>query len=237
MTMATLLAVVQNLEGVSFHEGADALALDQFLAEQRLYLPSQHKEILTWSNGLEVYGGYFRLLGINSITELDSALWNQDNYWKFAWGDRCSAYWCFGETAWGDQYAYSTDSLRGTGECAVYLLDAMSMTPQKISSSFADFFEREFVRSAHTPYDEMISLARDKFGPLDIGLHLAYVPSLLLGGTEIIENVTTMNARSAMISNGDIATQLDAGPDEGQVKMLQPYQDTQGRTRLRLVWK
>jgi hypothetical protein len=40
-----------------------------------------------------------------------------------------------------------------------------------------------------------------------------------------------------MICNGDIALQLDAGPAAGAVKAIEPYQDDQGRARLRLVWE
>jgi hypothetical protein len=38
-----------------------------------------------------------------------------------------------------------------------------------------------------------------------------------------------------MICNGDIATQLDAGPTDGSVKALESYKDDQERMRLRLV--
>ena len=39
-----------------------------------------------------------------------------------------------------------------------------------------------------------------------------------------------------MICNGDIATQVDAGPATGVVKAIEPYEDDPGRMRLRLLW-
>jgi hypothetical protein len=57
-----------------------------------------------------------------------------------------------------------------------------------------------------------------------------------LGGAEDIDNVQKMNARAAMICNGDIATQLDAGPPEGAIKALEPYEDEFQRPRIRLFW-
>lgn len=218
------------------HSGLELAGANSLLAAAGLILPPQHVEFLQWSNGLEAYAGYFRLFGIGPSAGVDAIRWNQDDCWKFAWCDRCADYWCFGETAWGDQYAYAVDSIRSDTAPKVYFLDAVSMTPEVISTSFAEFLEAEFLRSAREPYDAIIPLARQKFGPLEVGYHLTYVPSLLLGGTETVNNVTKMNARAAMIANGDLAIQLDAGPADAQVKGVQPYEDTEGRMRLRLVW-
>jgi len=51
-----------------------------------------------------------------------------------------------------------------------------------------------------------------------------------------MSNEQRMAARVAMICNGDMATQLDAGPAPGVVKAIDQYGDDQGRMRLRLVW-
>ena len=93
-----------------------------------------------------------------------------------------------------------------------------------------------FLRSAKQPYDEITKLAAQKFGSLQSEYHVVYNPSPLLGGTEGIGNVQKMLARPAMICNGDIAVQLDAGPTNGTVKAVQPYEDAKHRMRLRLVW-
>jgi hypothetical protein len=227
---------LQNLEDARFHPGADASLIDSFESDHGLVLPKSHGELLQWSNGAEAYGGYLRLFGLYTMESIDSVIWNQPDNWKFAWGDRCSNYWCFGETAWGDQYAYSLGSLRAKEEAKVYFLTALSMTPQIVASSFDEFLEKEFIRSAKSPYDVMTRQARQKLGPLEMTYHLVYVPSVLLSGTEDINHVHKMHARSAMICNGDIATQLDSGPPDRAVKAVQAYEDELHRTRIRLVW-
>jgi hypothetical protein len=163
--------------------------------------------------------------------------WNQTEMWKFAWGIRCSGFWCFGETAWGDQYAYSLEPVQGVGDEKVYLLEASSMTPRIWAGSFSEFLEKEFLRSAKMPYDDMTILARQKFGVIETGCHLVYVPSLLLGGTEDIKNVVKLDAGAAMICNGDVAMGLEAAPEEKTLKEMQVYEDDLHRGRLRLVWE
>src|SRR5690606_7136163 len=143
--------------------------------------------------------------------------------------NRCSPYWCFAETAWGDQYAYALEQLKNGGDGPVYFLDALSMTPQVVAASFAEFWEQEFVRSAKEPDDSMLPQARQKLGPLELMSHAIYVPSILLGGTNDVAHVQKMNARAAMICNGDIATQLDAGSVTATVKAVEPYADEHGR--------
>jgi hypothetical protein len=118
----------------------------------------------------------------------------------------------------------------------VYILDCLSMTPTPVASNFSGFLVNELLRSAVDPYDVMIKEARKVLGDLEIGDHLIYTPSPLLGGREEISNVQKIDARSAMICNGDIAIQLDAGPADGNVKAITPYEDSEGRMRLKLTW-
>jgi hypothetical protein len=94
------------------------------------------------------------------------------------------------------------------------------MNPEVVAPSFAAFWQNEFVRSAKQPYDSKLREARQRLGELEATSNLVYVPSILLGGTEDVANVQRMGARIAMICNGDIATQLDAGPTDGSVKAL-----------------
>jgi len=228
---------LQDLDEVRLHPGAEPSLFARLRADHEIVLPESHQAVLRQSNGVETYGGYFRLFGIYANGAIDSVAWNGRDCWKFAWGDRCAGYWCFGETAWGDQYAYELESLRAGGEAKVHLLDAFSMSPQETASSFAGFLENEFIPFAKAPYDSMIKQARRKLGPLAATSHLAYVPSLLLGAGEFVENVQAVNARAAMICNGDIALQLDARPrNGGSVRALEPYEDERKRMRMRVVW-
>lgn len=231
----SIFAPLASLSGIRLHPGASPELLDGFESVLGIRFPIDHRVALYESNGAYAYGGYLRLFGVGPDAKLDAMMWNDPKCWKFAWESRCSDYFCFGETAWGDQYAYSIPALM-SGESQVYFLDCLSMTPTPIASTFAEFLENEFIRSANEPYDGMIKKAREELGDLEIGEHLIYVPSPLLGGTEEISNVRKMDARSAMICNGDIASQLDAGPINGNVKAIVPYEDVEGRMRLELTW-
>jgi hypothetical protein len=140
------------------------------------------------------------------------------------------------ETAWGDQYAYTLESLRQGREAEVYFLDALSMTAEIVSRSFVDFIGSEFLRCAIEPYDETIKGARAKLGTLAVSEHIVYAPSVLLGAPEEINNVQKMDALTAMIINGDLALQLDDGLGDRPVLWVEAYEDELRRMRLRVVW-
>lgn len=234
-----LFEQLRNTADVELHPGIEPEVFGNFNREHDLFLPNDHQLVLSKSNGIEAYAGYIRLFGLQTTASIDALVWNHTDYWKFAWSDRCSGFWCFAETGWGDQYAYALEELRdgNTTEKKVYFLDALTMNSQLVASSFSEFFEREFVRSASEPYDIMIKQARQRFGPLKISSHLIYVPSILLGGLEAMENVRIMNARTAMIYNGDVSTQLLEGLENGAVTSVEPYEDKLGRMRLRVIWR
>ena len=230
----SVLKSLQQLKDATFHVGADRASIDA-LTNCGAPLPESHREILEKSNGIEVYGGYFRLFGVDSKESIDLLNWNEPDCWKFAWQDRCSGFLCFAETAWGDQFAYSLASL-SHGSSEVYFLDALSMSGQVVAKSFDEFLKSEFLRSAREPYDLMIREARQKWESIEVNSHLVYVPSILIGGVEDIDNVQKISARSAMIFNGDIALQLDASPPNRAVESVLPYEDELHRMRLKLQW-
>jgi hypothetical protein len=232
---SSIFAPLTSLDGVRLQPGADEVPLDELERALGGGLPTDHRTALSQSNGAQVYGGYLTLFGIGPESIFDMAKWNDPKCWKFAWGNHCSEYWCFAETAWGDQYSYNILDLR-EGYSQVYLLDFLSMSPTLVASGFSDFFEAEFIECAKDPYDTTIKEARQELGDLQIGEHLIYLPSPLLGGKEEISNVIKMGARTAMICNGDIARQLNAGPMDGNVKGITPYEDSEGRMRLELNW-
>jgi hypothetical protein len=205
-------------------------------AEQPVGLPPAHRELLSLSDGIAVFDGYFRMLGLTAGPSWNLVSWNNESCWKFAWGNRCKNYFCFAETAWGDQYAYEVPRLL-QGDDSVFLLDAISMTPEVIAAGFVEFFEMEFLRNATKPYDEMVLKARRALGPLDLGSLLVYSPPLSLGGSEDVANIQKAEARAAMICNGDMAIQLDGAPQYRKVAGVETYQDPEGRTRLRVIWQ
>ncbi|WP_430446424.1 SMI1/KNR4 family protein [Sphingorhabdus contaminans] len=231
----SIIASLASIRGVRLGLGADVESIDKLERETGIPLPFDHRKVLQESNGAQAYGGYLTLFGVGLSGPMDLETWNDFEYWKFAWDARCCDYFCFAETGWGDQYAYNARALQ-SGDCAIYLLDCLSMTPTLVASNFLEFMEREFIRIAIDPYDTMIKEVRESLGDLEIGEHVVYVASPLLGGQEKMSNVKKLKARSAMIINGDIARQLDAGPSDRSVSGLTAYEDSQGRMRLTLTW-
>jgi len=217
-----------------FH-GLDRDLVSPVNARLGFELPASHLATLLTSNGMEVYAGYVRLFGLLTEETIDGLSWNDVSCWKFAWNGRCDGFWCFAETAWGDQYAYLIEDMKGGACSEVYILDAISMTVERKLSSFEAFFNDELVRQAREPYDITLQQARVKFGPLPHSKHLIHMPSLHLGGAEDIDHTEIQDARVAMICNGDLATQIDE-PQGNAVSGVEAYLDEAGRARLRLIW-
>ena len=198
-------------------------------------LPPDYETILSQTNGIEVFFGYVRLFGISDGDAIESVSWNDVDVWKFAWDDRATPYWCFAETAWGDQYSFSLEHLEVHGLSEVFILDALTMKARPIFTSFTQFMEEELLRQALQPYDLMILAAHKKFGHLPNDTHINYQPSLLLNGIEDARNIIKQNARSAMICNGDLALQLDRAHDGQRIVAADSYEDEFARTRIRLI--
>ncbi|MHB1596715.1 MAG: hypothetical protein ACYCO9_14020 [Streptosporangiaceae bacterium] len=199
-------------------------------------LPSPHLRLLQSMNGCTVYHGAFRLFGIGRPEPYsDLASWNASEVWRFAWDDRTDPYLMFGETAWGDQYAYRRGA-SGDLDQEVYFLEGTLLRPQVIAGSFEDFMVNEFLRNARDPYDELTIEAVQRRGPIDIGNHWVYVPSIALGGTESVDNVIEMPAVTAMTFAGDVASALRASRPGTSPTGVTPWTDDRGRARLKVVF-
>ncbi len=115
--------------------------------------PQLHKDLLERLNGFTVYGGAFRLFGLRSELWADIDTWNRPETWRFAWDDRVSDFLMFGETAWGDQYAYRRSESGRLGE-EVYFLEATMLRNEIIANSFDEFLSNELARNSADPYDD-----------------------------------------------------------------------------------
>src|SRR5262245_16055769 len=78
----------------------------QLCTQYELKIQAELQRFLMSTNGARSNDGYFRIFGLGPQAEIDSVNWNALNTWKFAWPARVQEFWCFGETAWGDQYAF-----------------------------------------------------------------------------------------------------------------------------------
>jgi hypothetical protein len=140
--------------------------------EEEVQIPSVHLELLNFANGMMVYGGYYRLFGIGCISCIDMSKWNLRETWKFAWPGHVDEYWCFGENAFGAQYAYLRSDLAQGNDAKVYFLEHMTMTPEPLAPNFETFLESEFLRCARDPFYQFHKLTRKGLGDLHWGEHV-----------------------------------------------------------------
>jgi hypothetical protein len=224
-----------NIIGTSYGPGIvwnGEIKTDYNLAAR---LPQSYISLLQKYNGITAYHGFFRLFGYKCKVGYSIDFWNKPSLWKFAWKDRCSNFLCFGETAFGDQYAFSLSDLELKKE-HVYFLEGFRMTPEKIADNFTSFFNDEFLRNASDPYDHMVKDAYIKFGKIDARDHLTYSPSILLGGQETVDNIQKMPGQTVLIFNGDLALQIEEAKPGQTVLSLHTYQDENGFERLKIIW-
>ncbi|MEO8528449.1 MAG: SMI1/KNR4 family protein [Pseudolysinimonas sp.] len=197
-------------------------------------LPAAHLDLLKQYNGFTLFQGAFRLFGFRSDSSLDLLNWNAEQTWRFAWGSRLTEYLFIGETGWGDQYAYRLDGSGQLHGSEIYFLEANSMEAESLSQSFEAFLAGEMLRNAVEPYDAMTVDALNANGALDPAEHWVLTPSLVLGGDDRIENLSTLPATTAMIFAGDVAKAMESSRPGALPKAVSPWTDEAGRTRLRV---
>jgi hypothetical protein len=214
---------------------SDDIALVE--ADAGIVLPESHRTFLMHSDGAETYGGYYRLFGARRGAPTDLRTWNSPDFWKFAWGGLASEFFCFGESAWGDQFAYRASSMTGGTEPEVYMLHNTSMLAINIAENFSVFLSRSFLRSAINPFSGIIIESRNKFGDIGDEDHLILKRSILLDGENNINNIALIGARASMIINGDLATEYNGLPDGAQITGVRTYEDEHGRIRVAIEWR
>jgi hypothetical protein len=229
------LATVLDSELVTRTASGAASSAFERLARSGLALPATYRHLLDRADGLTAYGGYFRVFGIEGAITPNLLTWNDEATWKFAWPPHARDYLCFGETAFGHQYAFRYDELRRPSP-PVYLLEAWALNPEPLADTFEGFLVEEFLRNAAQPYDEMITAARGIVGDLSTEEHVTYSPSPLLTGEECIDHIVKLPAAVAMIFNGDLARQLCDDRRSGSVVALEVFDDEQGRPRIQVKW-
>lgn len=235
MTNEELLAQLEQAEGISFAPGADSDVIQDLI--DHVGLPAAHLEFLKIANGISVFGGYFRLFGCSTPATIDMIEWNSPHVWSFAWKNKpLDEFWFFGETAWGDQYAYRRDELRQSSKPRVFFLEGITMNAEVIADDFSMFLECEFLRNALQPYDVNLIAARRRLGDLEPLEHISYIPSLLISREEIVDSISKLDAVASMIVNGDLCSQLAEQAQDRPIQEVQPYEDSNGRMRMRVVW-
>jgi hypothetical protein len=196
-------------------------------------VPAVHQTLIAETDGLGGYGGYYRLFG-SASSPRPIARWNEEATWKFAWGGLLADFLAFGETGFGDQYAYRRSEL-ARGVASVYVLDANLMEPDPCGSTFEEFLQLELLPNLTAPTDEHVVGARQRLGPLGVNETCVFSPSPLVCGFESYDHLMKLPSATALVFNGDLATQLAQRPGKAPVA-VRPYVDELRRARLRVVY-
>jgi len=227
---------IQKLDAVAFRKNGKFEPVSKFIdGFGASRLPTSHINFLTARNGISVYNGMYRMFGTDTVS-IDLKNWNSYETWKFAWETDVSQYFCFAETAWGDQYAYRVDELASPENAIVYFLEHATMSVVCKFADFEDFFHNEFIRNAYHPFSQIDIDIIDRFGSIDTNDHFVFSPSILLSKDEDVANVLKMSAVSSMIVNGDLSRQLSATTTDQSISRIEPYADDKGRTRMRVIF-
>ena len=221
---------LENCDDITLHKGAPLIQLDKL---KKLNFPKEHIELLSISNGLEFYGGYYRLFGVDEREKINLFSWNLDSLWKEVWGEYVSGYCFFGMSAIGDQFAYRLKD-GNIQSNQVYYLDGITMDVIEIYDSFEAFFEREFVLKAQGGMESIFVSARERFGNLDLSRSCIYSPSLMMVNDPSVENLMILPTKDVMTINGDLFVQLS--DSEESITKLEQYLDELDRARVKVIF-
>lgn len=195
---------------------------------ENLNFSKSHLTLLSITDGLAFFGGYFRLFGINKEKKINLFSWNSDELWKDTWGRYTDGYYFFGMSAIGDLFAYGDDN-------RIYYLDGITMDIISVYDDFDEFFQAEFIARDNGNVESLFIEARNKFGNLDIDTSLIYIPSLFLYNDPSVDNLIKMRTVDVMTINGDLCRQLMES--EGNIKKLEDYIDFKGRHRIKIIFE
>jgi hypothetical protein len=234
--ISQFLDELRALPGISVAAPGSLRQVERVDAFVGARLPAAHRALLLAANGLTTSFGYQRLFGVGDGGQ-DIGPWNAHHTWKFAWPRQLEDYLSIGQTGWGDQFVYRLDDLK-RGGCAVYWLDhfLMEAASEPIADSFEDLLNR-LLLAARAP-GEAVGEARRQIGDLSPDQLAVFSPSPLLVGLERATAMSKTDARTAMVTGGDLAAQLlDTDNQTRRVDHIDPYLDERGRSRLRVVWE
>lgn len=199
----------------------------------RVHLPRAHVELLEAIGAAVTGDGLTRMFGLARTGDLPSIDdWNDPATWKFAWPGSVSDWTIFGESAWGAQYAYLKSDVSGEGP--IYRLSAHTMRAGVIARDLDEFVRAIFFMYETVP-DDYAQAAREKFGTVGEGQHIMTSPPPLIN--DVAEpQFSLMPAAAHMVVQGDIFRQCESAVGR-TVQRIEAYRDSDGRERVRIVFR
>ncbi|MGZ3455984.1 MAG: SMI1/KNR4 family protein [Polyangiales bacterium] len=225
--MSALITELQHAAEAVGPSPGEQFVRDAFAAV--LPLQSSHLQLMARMNGASFASSYIRLFGVQAHAR-NVFEWNDPRLWKFSWDEAMQDFFCFGETAFGDQFA-----LRYDGVVPYVYRISVDGGLARIADSFDEFLV--WLSAAVRSPDEHILAAQSRFPRVPWDKHLVQVPPELLVGRFAPEFLRPMSAVSSMVAAGDLTRQIHLpGNEERRVIRLDTYIDENDRGRLRVIW-
>ena len=196
-----------------------------------LKLPESHLGLLRFTDGLSGAGGDIRVFGLGKHVR-DQVAWNAPNEWRFAHPNRGQGFWFVADDPWGGQFAYELgQDGQLAGERVVYL--SPDMTPGWTLPDFETLIDRGVVRKGNNPVDPEMAKVYARTGRIPPDKMVMPIPPVCFDGPPDWEReMAVMDARTAMIIQGDMTTELKKVKHP---KRMETFTDARGLTRIRLV--
>ena len=156
-------------------------------------------------NGFYAFESALHFFPSNSSEETSIETWNQNHYWRDAYGSKAEGLWFFAEDVFGGQFCIRDEE--------ILAFDPETGELESLARNFNDF--GKLVRDEYevlTGYP----LAHEwqaSHVPIKVNHRLCPVIPFVAGGEFSIENLREVEARQGMRLRGDLALQIANLPD------------------------
>lgn len=208
---------------------------DAETSSREVSLPADHHELLRSWGPVVTSDRLARLRDVSSQGAFEGiSEWNEKSRWKCAWRlTQVEQFLCFGETAWGDQFAYRIEDLRAGGTPPVYELATGTMEIRYAAESFAEFIHVGLLLHLNDP-DEYTRLAWQRHDDIRVDQQIAWIPPGLIGGQELDHETMLLPAAEHMVLLGDLHTQIFSATPGALIEGFEVAEDEDGRQRAKV---
>jgi hypothetical protein len=235
-----VLEEIARLPGAELRPPARDEDVRRVELEWEISFPSSFRRLLARTNGVSWKDGFGRLFGVGEGATRELGSWNSPTAWKFRYPELWSHYLSIGEDAWGNQWAFRADELRGTEpDPPVWFLSPQTMDVSRspVGTSLAAYLEKGVLFNARgywEPFDLEVKL---RFPTLPADRLLVHAPPLrLIDAEPDSDQVMMLPAEQVMRIHADAWEAAQSWPEGAALASFGLEPDDDGWLRLIPVW-